>query len=83
MNIALDNVHTVSFSLAFYNVLRPQGIRKQMKTLRKRHRVHMALIILFRKENYFNLLICSFNDFNSEGVKSFNILAENIKLGVS
>ena len=29
-----DYVHTVSFSLAFYIVLRPQGIRKQMKTLR-------------------------------------------------
>ena len=42
MNIALDNVHTVSFSLAFYNVLRPQGIRKQMKTLRKRHSVHIV-----------------------------------------
>ena len=37
-------VHTVSFSLAFYIVLRPQGIRKQMKTLRKGHRVHVALI---------------------------------------
>ena len=41
---ALDYVHTVSFSLAFYIVLRPQGIRKQMKTLRKRHRVHIALV---------------------------------------
>ena len=30
-------------SLAFYIVLHPQGIRKQMKTLRKRHRVHIAL----------------------------------------
>ena len=39
----LGYVHTVSFSLAFYIVLRPQGIRKQMKTLRKRHRVHIAL----------------------------------------
>ena len=38
--VALD---TVSFSLAFYIVLRPQGIRKQMKTLRKRHRVYIAL----------------------------------------
>ena len=37
---SLDYVHTVSFSLAFYIVLRPQGVRKQMKTLRKRHRVH-------------------------------------------
>ena len=41
----LDYVHTVSFSLAFYIVLRPQGIRKQMKTLRKRHRVHIALVL--------------------------------------
>ena len=40
---SLDYVHTVSFSFAFYIVLRPQGIRKQMKTLRKRHRVHIAL----------------------------------------
>ena len=39
-----DYVHMVSFSLAFYIVLRPQGIRKQMKTLRKRHRVHIALV---------------------------------------
>ena len=39
-----DYVHTVSFSLAFYIVLRPQGIRKQMKTLRKRHRVHIAIV---------------------------------------
>ena len=39
----IDYVHTVSFSLAFYIVLRPQGIRKQMKTLRKRHRAHIAL----------------------------------------
>ena len=38
---ALDYVHTVSFSLGFYIVLRPQGIRKQMKTLRKWHRVHL------------------------------------------
>ena len=38
----LDYVYTVSFSLAFYIVLRPQGIRKQMKTLRKRHRVYIA-----------------------------------------
>ena len=37
-----DYVHTVLFSLAFYIVLRPQGIRKQMKTLRKRHRVHIT-----------------------------------------
>ena len=37
----LDYVHTVSFSLGFYIVLRPQGIRKQMKTLRKRHRVQL------------------------------------------
>ena len=44
----LDYVHTVSFSLAFYIVLRPQGIRKQMKTLRKRHRVHIALVIPFK-----------------------------------
>ena len=36
----LDYVHTVSFSLAFYIVFHPQGIRKQMKTLRKRHRAH-------------------------------------------
>ena len=36
-------MHTVSFSLVFYIVLRPQEIRKQMKTLRKRHRVHIAL----------------------------------------
>ena len=40
---AIDYVHTVSFSLAFYIVLRPQWIRKQMKTLRKRHRVHIVL----------------------------------------
>ena len=33
----------MSFSLGLYIVLRPQGIRKQMKTLRKRHRVHIAL----------------------------------------
>ena len=33
------------FFLAFYVVLRPQGIRKQMKTLRKRHRVYIALAI--------------------------------------
>ena len=39
-----DYVHTVSFSLAFYIVLRPQGIRKQMKTLRKRHRVHITQV---------------------------------------
>ena len=39
-------VHTVSFSLAFYIVLRPQGIRKQMKTLRKR--VHIALFLKTR-----------------------------------
>ena len=38
-------MHTVSFSFAFYIVLRPQGIRTQMKTLRKRHRVHIALDI--------------------------------------
>ena len=38
---ALGYVHTVSFSLAFYIVLHPQGIRKQMKTLRKQHRVHI------------------------------------------
>ena len=43
----LDYVHTVSFSLAFYIFLRPQGIRKQMKTLRKRHRVHIALVFLY------------------------------------
>ena len=42
-DLELDYVHTVSFSFAFYIVLRPQGIRKQMKTLRKRHRVHIAL----------------------------------------
>ena len=36
-------VHMVSFSLAFYIVLRPQGVRIQMKTLRKQHRVHIAL----------------------------------------
>ena len=42
----LDYVHTVSFSLAFYIVLRPQGIRKQMKTLRKRHRVSLRLCIV-------------------------------------
>ena len=41
-NTNWDYVHTESFSLAFYIVLRPQGIRKQMKTLRKRHRVHIA-----------------------------------------
>ena len=40
--VYLDYVHTVSFSLGFYIVLRPQGIRKQLKTLRKRHRVHIA-----------------------------------------
>ena len=40
----IDYVHTVSFSVAFYIVLRPQGIRKQMKTLRKRHHVHIALV---------------------------------------
>ena len=45
MGRPLDYVHTVSFSLVFYIVLRPQGIRKQMKTLRKRHRVHIALEI--------------------------------------
>ena len=33
------------FSLAFYIVLRPQGIGKQMKTLRKRHHVHIASAI--------------------------------------
>ena len=43
-NKNIDYVHTVSFSLAFYIVLRPQEIRKQMKTLRKRHRVHIALV---------------------------------------
>ena len=42
-DVDIDYVHTVSFSLAFYIVLRPQGIRKQMKTLRKRHRVYIAL----------------------------------------
>ena len=42
-DLELDYVHTVSFSFAFYIVLRPQGIRKQMKTLRKRNRVHIAL----------------------------------------
>ena len=47
-NIMLNYVHTVSFSLAFYIVLRPQGIRKQMKTLRKRHRVHIALVEHFQ-----------------------------------
>ena len=31
-------------SLAFYIVLHPQGIRKQMKTLRKRHCVHIVLL---------------------------------------
>ena len=41
--LILDYVHTVSFSLGFYIVLRPQGIRKHMKTLRKWHRVHIAL----------------------------------------
>ena len=35
-------MHTVSFSLAFYIVLRPQGIRKQMKTLRKRHHARLV-----------------------------------------
>ena len=38
-------VHTVSFSLGFYIVLRLQGIRKQTKTLRKRHRVHIASLL--------------------------------------
>ena len=37
-------MRTLSFSLAFYIVLRPQGIRKQMKTLRKRHCVHIATV---------------------------------------
>ena len=41
--LLIDYVHTVSFSLGFYIVLCPQGIRKQMKTTRKRHRVHIAL----------------------------------------
>ena len=44
-NNNLDYVHTVSFSLGFYIVLRPQGIRKQMKTLRKRHRMHVHIAI--------------------------------------
>ena len=35
-------MHTVSFSLAFHIVLHPQGIRKQMKMPRKRHRVHIS-----------------------------------------
>ena len=39
----------MSFSLAFYIVLRPQGIRKQMKTLRKRHRVHIVLMTVVLK----------------------------------
>ena len=39
---------TVSFSSGFYIVLRPQGIRNQMKTLRKRHHVHMALHIMLK-----------------------------------
>ena len=37
----LDYVHMVLFSLAFYIVLRPQGIRKRMKMLRRR--VHIVL----------------------------------------
>ena len=47
-------MHTVSFSLAFYIVLRPQGIRKQMKTLRKRHRVHIALWNIVDPHTEFN-----------------------------
>ena len=42
LNCYWGYVHTVSFSLAFYIVLRPQGITKQIKTLRKRYRVHIA-----------------------------------------
>ena len=34
----------VSFSLAFYIVLRPQGIRKQYKTLRKTTPCALALM---------------------------------------
>ena len=49
------------FFLAFYVVLRPQGIRKQMKTLRKRQRVHIAsmhvkgtsVTYFFREKNTF------------------------------
>ena len=37
------------FPYVFYIVLRPQGIRKQMKTLRKRHRVHIVLMTVVLK----------------------------------
>ena len=53
-------MHTVSFSLAFYIVLRPQGIRKQIKTLRKRHRVHIALVFLLKEAvgNLIQIILC-------------------------
>ena len=45
LQLDCDYVHTVSFSLAFYIVFRLQGIRKQIKMLRKWHRVHIACIL--------------------------------------
>ena len=48
-------MHTVSFSLGFDIVLRPQGIRKQMKTLRKRHRVHIAIVAAPSRQGHRNI----------------------------
>ena len=38
----LSHSDVIDTFLAFYIVLHPQGIRKHMKALRKRYRVHIA-----------------------------------------
>ena len=51
--------HGVVF-VAFYIVLRPQGIMEQMKTLRKRHRVHIAQgCFLVMRSFYVRLHTCA------------------------
>ena len=61
-------MHTVSFSLGFYIVLRPQGIRKQMKTLRKRHCVHIA-----------SASTCTLAPFLNQNGASKNMIIEDVR----
>ena len=43
--------------VSLYIVLRPQGIRKQIKTLRKRHRVHIAWVAWYAERGVMGLLL--------------------------
>ena len=59
----LDYVHTVSFSLAFYIVLRPQGIRKQMKTTPCAHSLRTRIEYLKPKAIYIKFVVVSTSDY--------------------